>query len=381
MAAPRRAGAAAGGPKIPDAPTFLRGVARATAAPCYLLLGDEPFFKQRVVDALRRRLLGADAPASAVETRSGMRQAGEAPLSAAALLDDLRTPSLFAAVRLVRVTEARPLVDAGGDALLAYVRQPAPGAHLVLECESVDRRTRLGKALAEAAVAVDCRRPFDHPPPWQGDAAPWDHPLAAWLVTEARTHGLVLDKPVAHLLTQRVGGEPGLLARECERLAAVLGATPDAPKPLREADCEALVPDTRGEDLFRFGDALARRDAAALWKVLDALFRDGIPDRDGSRTRDEGGVAVRTLAWVHRTLRELWVARDLRRPDDVAARLKKQPVFAEQLCRQARAWAEFEFAALWPRLRDADVALKSGAEQRLTLEALLAALLPARSGA
>ena len=118
-----------------------------------------------------------------------------------------------------------------------------PDVHLVLECESIDGRTRIGKALAATACTIDCRRPFDHPPPWQQGAEPWDHPLAAWVVAEGALHGVVMRKPVAHLLTQRVGNEPGLLSRECARLAAILGGDRKSPQPLEEPRLDALVPD------------------------------------------------------------------------------------------------------------------------------------------
>jgi len=373
-----------GAARPPDAPTFLRGFRDHQPAPIYLLTGNETFFRDRIVKALRFKILGRDVPASTVHTVSGKRSAGEPPIDVAGLLDELRTGSLFEAVRIVRVTEAKALFDQGGDALLAYCRKPAGGVHLILEAESVDGRTKLGKALSAAAVVVDCRRPFDHPPPWAQGAAPWDHPLAAWCAGEGRIHGLVFDKELADQLIQRVGNEPGLLSRECQRLAAVLGGTRQAPKPFTKSDLDTLVPDTRGEDLFRLGDAVTSRDRATALKITDALFRDGIPERSGARTRDAGAVAIRVLGWTHRTLRELWIARTLvgRRAGsaEIARALNKKPMFAEALIRQARRYEPAELAGWWPRLRDTDVALKTGAPPRLTIEALLAELLepPAR---
>lgn len=373
-----------GAARPPDAGTFLRGFRDHTPRAVYVLTGDESFFRDRIVKALRFTLLGRDAPASSVHTLSAKRSAGEAPIDVTALLDELRTGSLFEPVRLVRVQEAKALFDKGGDALSAYCAKPAAGVHLILEAESLDGRTKLGKALTAHAVVVDCRRPFDHPPPWATDAAPWDHPLAAWVSGEARLHGLVMDKELADKLTQRVGGEPGLLSRECERLAAVLGGTRQAAKPFTHGDLDTLVPDTRGEDLFRLGDAITRRDRPAALKIVDALFRDGVPERTGGRTRDAGAVAIRIAGWVHRTLREIWITRTLigRRASsaEIARTLGKKPMFVEPLIRDARGYEAAELAAWWPRLRDLDQGLKSGARPRFAVEAFLVQLLepPAR---
>ncbi len=210
MAAARRSakGAKGGAARPPDASAFLRGFRDHQPAPIYVFTGDETFFRDRLVTALRFKLLGRDVPASAVHTVAAKRQAGEAPIDAAGLLDDLRTGSLFEPIRIVRVQEAKALFDKGADALIAYCAKPAANVHLILEVESLDGRTKLGKALAAAAVIVDCRRPFDHPPPWASDAPPWDHPLAAWVSGEGRIHGLVFDKELADQLIQRVGNDP-----------------------------------------------------------------------------------------------------------------------------------------------------------------------------
>ncbi|MHC5021300.1 MAG: DNA polymerase III subunit delta, partial [Planctomycetota bacterium] len=337
MAGGRRGakGKKGGAARPPDATTFLRGFRDHQPSPVYCLTGDEPFFRDRIVKALRFKLLGREAPASAVHTVSAKRQAGEAPIDPAGLLDELRTGSLFEAIRIVRVQDAKALFDKGAEALIGYCAKPAGGVHLILEAESLDGRTKLGKALAAKAVVIDCRRPFDHPPPWAHDAAPWDHPLAAWLVGEGRIFGLTFDKELAHTITQRVGNEPGLLSRECERLAAVIGGTRQAPKPLTRHDLDTLVPDTRGEDLFRLGDAVTRRDRAEALKITDALFRDGVPERSGGRTRDATAVAIRIAGWLHRTLREIWITRTLiaRRAGsaEIARALGKKPMFAEAL--------------------------------------------------
>lgn len=381
MAGARRGGKGkkGGAARPPDAGTFLRGFRDHTPAPVYVLTGNETFFRDRIVKALRFKILGRDSPASAVHTVTAKRQAGDAPIDITALLDDLRTGSLFDPIRVVRVLEAKALFDKGGEPLAAYLAKPAANVHLILEAESVDGRTKLGKAIAAKAVTVDCRRPFDHPPPWASDAAPWDHPLAAWVSGEARLHGLLMDKELADKLIQRVGNEPGLLSRECERLAAVLGGTRKEPKPFAHGDLDTLVPDTRGEDLFRLGDAVTKRDRPAALKIVDALFRDGVPERSGGRTRDAGAVAIRITGWVHRTLREIWITRTLigRRAGsaEIARALGKKPMFVEPLIRDARRYEAAELANWWPKLRDLDQGLKSGARPRLSVEAFLTQLL------
>ncbi|MCI0340732.1 MAG: DNA polymerase III subunit delta [Planctomycetales bacterium] len=378
--------AAPGGPararEPMDAQAFLRGVAKGKPAAVYALVGDESFFKDRIVAALRKRVLGPDSPASAVRTVSARRAPGEPPIEPHALFDELRTGSLFEPVRLVRVEGADALVEAAAEALEAYVASPAAQVHLVLDLDKLDGRTRFARRIAEAGVVIACRRPFDHPPPWQPDAEPWDHPLAAWLVEEARSQGLALDKPAAHAIVERVGSEPGLLAREAERLAAVLGGTPAAAKPLAADGVASLVADTRGEDLFRLADAIARRDLSAALKVADALFRDGVPEREGGRTRGEGPVAARIVPWVHRTLRELWVARGIADSGgaaaEVARALGKKPVFAEALLRDARRFEPREFERAWPRLLATDLAVKGGSPPRLAVETFLMEAVPRR---
>lgn len=359
-------------PKPLDHRSFLRGLAKHKPALVYLLLGDEPFFRRRVVDALRARILGPDAPAADVRRFTGKRKGGDAVTELSAVLDAARTVSMFDPVRLIHVEEAGALLGKeAGEVILPYLENPAPDAHLVLECESVDGRTKVGKALKQRAAVIECPKLYDRPAPWETDAAPWEHPLATWLVGEAADHGLEIGQKTAHILAQRVGSEPGLLAAECGRLASILHVEPTDRRKVSEDDIERFVPDTRGESLFRLGDAISARDTKAALKVIDSLFREGVPEKSGAKTRAPNAIAIRTLSWVVRTLREVWVARDLRDPGKVARVLGKNPVLAEALCRNARKFKGFDFPALWPRLRDADVGLKLGAPPRLTVEEMV----------
>ena len=97
-------------PKPLDHRSFLRGIAKHPLAPVYLLLGNEPFFRHRVVDALRRRILGPDAPAADVRTFTGKRKGGDAATELSAVLDAARTMAMFDPVRLIHVEEAGALL-------------------------------------------------------------------------------------------------------------------------------------------------------------------------------------------------------------------------------------------------------------------------------
>jgi DNA polymerase-3 subunit delta len=172
--------------------------------PLYVLLGDDPFLRDRH----RRRIVSAivgDADTDlAVTTMEGAVEPAE-------LFDALRTGSLLAARRAVLLREAAAfLADQDRrDALLKYLDHPAASGSLVLLVDAW-RSSKATKALAAAGEVVDC-------------STPDETQLPAWVREAAAERGKKIAPAVAGQLAAWCGSDLARLDGEVEKLSLYVG--------------------------------------------------------------------------------------------------------------------------------------------------------------
>ena len=223
-----------------------------TVPPVVAVYGEQRLLARRCVDAIAAAVLGgADEPT---------RIPGETA-DLAAVLDELRTVSMFAAARVVAVTEADGFVSDHRADLERYAAKPAAGGVLVLEVAKWPKNTRLAKALAKDGLAIECGE-------LKGAKA------AAYLIGVAKTeYGTALSRDAADLMLTFAGTDLGLLEQELGKLCAFV-ADRD-PRAVTAEDVAALVADGSVRNVFAMlGDVRAGNLSAAL-RELDRLLAAG----------------------------------------------------------------------------------------------------------
>ena len=241
--------------------------------PAVLLLGPEAYERRRI----KQGLMAAFA-------EGAVAQLDLAELSLAAILDDARALSLFAADRLIWVVNAEAALPktaksseeddpeaessgGGGDAapLVAYLKNPTPGVVLVFETirfdfEGEDKRKldRVKKFYAAVRDVVELRRFAAHEARAEGESL-------------ARRAGLSLQPEALDLLVEALGADIARIAVEIEKLALYAGT-----RTVSADDIANLVPDARSTTIFALVNALGRRDRTRALELLDTLTSEGI---------------------------------------------------------------------------------------------------------
>lgn len=235
--------------------------------PIYVIFGAEDFLRLRAMNALISRIVGTDRDSMAMAEFDG----DSARL--ADVLDEVRTPSLLAPVRLVIVRDADDFVSANRDSLERFLAKPPPKKDskeeppppitgvLVLVCRSWPKTTRLYKAVDALGGNIPCESPKANEVP-------------GWLIAHARSaYGCTLDGAAARRLVDLVGTSLGLLDMELSKLATYV-----MPKTMiGMTQVEELVGASREEKVFGITDCIARRDAKgalAMWEQVIATDRD-----------------------------------------------------------------------------------------------------------
>jgi DNA polymerase-3 subunit delta len=235
-----------------DSLTFLEKSPRAKPQPIYVLTGDEPFLRSRVLDALKTQVLGPEGGELGLSTHSGDKAAY------AAVFDELHTLPLLSPRRLVLVEDADPFVTRERARLEKYFAEPTAKGVLALSVKSFPATTKLAKLLPDAGL-ISCKTP---------PAAK----LGEWcLHWSAGHHGKPLTRDAARLLVELVGADMGQLDMEMAKLAVYAGARPR----VEVADVDALVGNRREEKVWGIFDQIGAGQAAEALTLLDRLLTQG----------------------------------------------------------------------------------------------------------
>lgn len=236
-----------------------------------LFWGDDTERVERAVTSARQKALGAAGGMEAFnhETFDAAYTEGMGPVLAACKqlpmmmpqrLVELAGPEQFG--KHVKDAEAP---DRALDRLIAYIKEPCPGALLLVSSTGLRANSRLVKAVSKSPVGHEER--FKAPAN--------DREAVAWLSSLAERDGLRAQGAALHELVARVGHDTSALRSGLQRASGHAGQGT-----VRVEDVVAVVEHAREVDVFAFTDAIGRRDHAAALRMLAAMFsRESDVDR------------------------------------------------------------------------------------------------------
>jgi DNA polymerase III delta subunit len=313
----------------------------------YLVRGEERWFREAALSILSR-----SAARRGLEVA---RHDGADPdLDLAALQGDLSASPMFAPARLVLVRNAALLLDKEEDAegpftraALAFLRGHAVPGALALETESLRVDHALAKAVAAAGGTIlTLRRLYDSPPPWERDPDPRRVELVQWILARARHKGLGLDP-----------GEAAYVAAATGNDLSALDAALDALARSGERDLRRRVGWTGAVSPFQLAEDLLRGDPGTSLAGIEALFRSGMRERDGSREVKPEALLAVLLGSLRSKLRQtLAAARAAEQglpPDPTGNQRRREDIAQRLSLRRAESWREMldEVAELERRTR------------------------------
>jgi DNA polymerase III subunit delta len=287
----------------------------------YLLLGDDEERKSRGVEKLRagRTVEAYEASATSPET----------------LVSACSSFSLFGEGPFVVLKDLDAWNAAQKAVIVDYLKDPSPGADLILLGKKLGARERLLSAVKNAGEV----HTFDQP---TGKA------LVRWLVGHAKKMDLDLPDDVAEDLTIRCSGDKMRLLQETEKLALYVGdgtATHD--------DVAALcLPDVQS-NIFAFVDSLAGGERDRALALLEDLIGTGEPPlRLTFMIRRQFQLVARARALLERGTPQ----------KELASRLKVPPFVARKLEEQGRKLDEEDLERALAQIQDLESGLKGGAD-------------------
>jgi DNA polymerase-3 subunit delta len=176
---------------------------------------------------------------------------------------------------------------------------------------------------------------------------PQGRALDRWIALRVREKSGRIEPGAISLLAAFVGNDLRLLDQEIEKLLTYTGEE----TPITERDVQALVSYVREADIFQMVDALGTRNSREAMKLLHRLL-------------DEGQPPLYLLHMVVRQFRILLRVKELLAKGTSAADIRTllglHPFVAEKMMRQAPNFTVAQLEAIYRRLLEMDLAVKTG---------------------
>lgn len=226
---------------------ILRDIRSGKFAPVYFLHGEEPFFIDKIAEAVEDSALP--------EAERGFNQTvlyGK-EVDHLTLLDYLRRYPMMSERQVVILREAQEMK--GLAELASYMEKPMPTTVFVVchKHKKFDMRTKMGKSLGNGKNVVFESKKL------------YDNQVADWVTGYCRSRKLGIENPAAALLAEYLGTDLARIANELDKL--VLNLKPGAT--ITPANVQDFVGISKEYNVFELQKAFALRDAAKVARIRD----------------------------------------------------------------------------------------------------------------
>lgn len=370
---------------------FLHKHSKANNLPVYILSGSEYFLKKQALTGIKKQFLleggvkdgliefnGKDTGSNFNVNQTGGNATQN--VKASALLNDIfdeaRTAPMFGKRKLIIVENADALMVKYQERISEYIKSPFSVNCMILETVSIDKRTKLAKAISgKQGVIIECDKLFDRPAPWETKKPEYDSELTKWIVMHARNYGKTMNLKSAFCLLERTGNSLAIIDRQLDALSIFVNDRKD----ISIEDIQMFSGASHREKLFNLLDAIGMKDTVSAVKMAENIFNTGMENERKAITFDPRSIAITIVISSHRRLKDLWkIVRVLDKGGGKEEILEKRYAprpFVDKMIRQARNFKEEEMPEKWKYMLDADLLCKtSSLSPTLIIEQLITKL-------
>ncbi|MDR2041911.1 MAG: DNA polymerase III subunit delta [Tannerella sp.] len=215
--------------------------------PVYVLMGEEPYFIDRITDLLIEKVLeGADRDFNQIILYG-------AEVKAAEVLNAARRFPMMSDYQLVVVREAQLISDL--DLLTNYVKHPLASTILVINYKhrTLDRRKTLAAAVEQNGILFDSKKIPDYKMP-------------EFVTSLLQQRALTAQQHVVPMLVDSIGNDLELLNRELDKLEILLNS--QATKRLTPELIEKHIGISKDFNNFELQSAIAGKDVAKANRII-----------------------------------------------------------------------------------------------------------------
>ncbi len=370
---------------------FIHKHNKANNLPVYIVSGNEYFLKKQALNGIKKQFYleggvkegliefnGKDTSSNFTvnQTEGNVTQNVKVSALFNDIFDEVKTAPMFGKRKLIIVENADGFLAKYQEKVSEYIKNPFRINCMVLEVLSIDKRTKLAKAMnSKQGILVECNKLFDRPAPWETKKPEYDSELTKWIVVHARNYGKTMNLKSAFCLLERTGNSLAIIDRQLDALSIFIGDRSE----IAIEDIQMFSGAGHREKLFNLLDAIGMKDTISAVKMAENIFNIGMENERKTITFDPRSIAITIVIASHKRMKDLWkIIRVLDKggnKDDILEKTSVKRPFVDKMIKQARNFKEEEMSAKWKYMLEADLLCKtSRLSPTLIVEQLIAKL-------
>jgi DNA polymerase-3 subunit delta len=343
--------------------------------PFYIVSGNEYFLKKQALMEIKKRFFseggveqgliefnGKDTdrnPAGNLTEGNNPKKAGPSTLFND-VIDEVRTTPMFGKRKLIIVENADTFLGRGQDKIIGYLKNPCSVNCLVLEVLSIDKRTKLAKAMdGKQGILIECDKLYDKPAPWETRKPEHDSELTRWIVMHAGYFDKIINLKSAFCLQEKTGNDLAIINNQIDALSVYTGDRNE----ITIEDIQDLLGVSHREKLYNLLDAIGMKDTISAVRMAENIFDVGMENERKNITYDAKSIAITIVSSSHRRMKDLWkILRILDKGGSKKEILEKQYAprpFVDKFIKQAQNFNEEEMPEKWKYMLEADLLCKT----------------------
>lgn len=333
-------------------------VAEGRIRPVYLVYGGEAFLESELLRALRDAIVRPETEAfnyHVIDYRADQLTQALSTAQTMPFFDQRRLvivrdcPAFMPPRRKQDADQEGEEKETGMEGLLAYLQRPVDTTCLVFTMENVDNRKKTTKAAMALGGAVECK-PLK------------DVDAVLWAQERATRYGKKMSGEAARILVEKVGTDLRSLDSDLSKLALFA----EGAREITVTHVQQAVSGTAETEIYKLTEAVMLKQRSQAIQYLASVLR-------------QVDHPLQVLAAITNQFRLLLLIQALVRR---GVSLKEGPGLAkihpyryQVLSRQVMKFSRPELVGALERLLETDIAMKSGHDPRLALEAVVVELM------
>ena len=230
-----------------------RDVRKRDFKPVYFLMGEEPFYIDKITDLLLQSVLTEDEKDFNLITLYG------ADVEVSDVINAVRRYPMMSDYQLVVVKEAQLISHI--DLLTAYLKNPLPSTVLVINYKhkTIDKRTSFANVVASAGVLFE-------------SAQIKDYYIAGYIVSVLESESISIDMKSAQMLGDYLGNDLTKICNEIDKLKLLFPNT--SIKRITPEMIEKNIGISKDYNNFELVSALIAKDKLKAMRIVDHFAGD-----------------------------------------------------------------------------------------------------------
>ena len=322
---------------------IIASIAEKKLQPVYFLMGDEPYYIDKVADAFSKNVLSAEEQEFNQVVLYGK------DITTAQIIAEAKQFPFGSEKRVVIIKEAQHLTNI--EILDSYLDAVQPSTILVIcyKGKSVDKRKKFGKTLDSKCVVFESKKLYENKIP-------------EWINTYVNENGFNIDNSASAVLAEYLGADLSKITNELDKLMLVVNKKEQITTKL----IEYHIGISKDYNVFELQNALGKRQVVKANRIINHF---------AANPKNHNIVPVMSALFSYFQKIMVYHFLEDKNPKSAASVLKVNPFFVNQYQTASKNYSKKQLFYIFEYLKDYDLRSKGVNNKSTTHEGLLKELI------